>query len=359
MSALSTQGGVLTLSIGTRLGEVDGGGTAKTATVSISGHARRDVHRRRHAGQGGSGRILDDMQLAGRTLANGTVLKTHVMGQNVNGATLLGGNAGREDDDFPVGVIPEESQLGIKLESFRVVEVDISCNIILVRVWRQKIAARRLTQRRVARSASVSGIQGVHGRLGVQGNGLMLFLQLAALLPLLALDALSLVLRKHLLVLHPQLSALNLVTIELLDDGLGIQGALEVGEGETTENAVIEVVVEGIRLGKAKVGHDLGKHLFPHVERDVLDDNGGRDEVTAEGLGIMARVVHAAGVAMTVACKVVVAVHQAHGLAKSGRVLCRRGVESMASKAVLFRHPFLKASNRTTVSKYASHMYDR
>ena len=359
MSALSTQGGVLTLSIGPGLGEVNGGGTAEAATVSISGHTGRDVHRRSHAGQGGGGRILDDVQLAGRTFANGAVLKTHVMGQNVNGATLLGGNAGREDDDFAVGVIPEESQLGIKLESFGVVEVNISCNIILVRVWRQKIAARRLTQRRVARSASVSGIQGVHGRLRVQGNGLVLFLQLAALLPLLALNALSFVFREHLLVLHPQLSALNLVTIELLDDGLGVQGALEVGEGETTENAVIEVVVEGIRLGKAKIGHNLGKHLFPHVERDILDDNGGRNKVASERLGIMARVVHAAGIAMAVASKVIVAVHQTHGLVKSGRVLRRRGVESMAAKAILFGHPFLNASSRATVSEHASYMHDR
>src|SRR4051812_50222311 len=92
--------------------------------------------------------------------------------------------------------------------------------------------SRRLTQRRVPRARGVCSVQRMHRRLRVQSDGLMLLLELTALLPLLPLDPLSFMLGQHLFVLDPQLPALDLVTVQLLNYGLRVDRILKIGKGE-------------------------------------------------------------------------------------------------------------------------------
>ena len=65
---------------------------------------------------------------------------------------------------------------------------------------------------------------------------------------LLALDALLLARLQHLFVLDAQLAALHVEAVERGDDGVGVGGLAEVGEGQPTEGALsVEVIVECIR----------------------------------------------------------------------------------------------------------------
>lgn len=92
------------------------------------------------------------------------------------------------------------------------------------------------------------GGQRRHGWLTVEltTDRPMLLLQLSTALSLLSLDALSFLQRQHLLVLHTQLSPLQLVVIEMIDNLGCLIRRGEVGEGKTTEDSVVEVIVEGI-----------------------------------------------------------------------------------------------------------------
>ena len=107
----------------------------------------------------------------------------------------------------------------------------------------------------------------------------MLLLELAASLALLALDALAFLQRQHLLVLDTQLAALELKVIEVFDHDGGLLGRGEIGKGQASEDAVIEVVVEGVRQRQTHFRHQLHQLLLLHRERDVFDDDGGRDEL--------------------------------------------------------------------------------
>jgi hypothetical protein len=113
----------------------------------------------------------------------------------------------------------------------------------------------------------------------VQHRGAVLFLQLTPALSLLTLDTLTLSLGQHLLVLDSQLSVLDIESIHSLDNSPGILCRLEVGKRKTAEDTVIEVVVEGIRLGQLHVKHQRCKLLLSDSERDILDNNSSRDEL--------------------------------------------------------------------------------
>lgn len=361
VAALPAQGAELARRTTPRLGEVDGGSAAQAPAVGIGRDSRRQVD-----GRGGR-RVLDDVDLPVLALSDRAVFKAHVVGQDVDGTPLLGRDAAGENDDLAGRIAPEERQLGVEAQRVRVVEVDVTCTTasalaasrrveITPRCAAQGLAAPRLvgrgeqlTQRRVPGPCRVGSIQRMHRRLGMQRHGLVLLLELAALLPLFPLDPLPLVLGQHLLVLDPQLPSLHLVAVEPLDDGLRVEGALEVGKSEAAEDAVVEVVVEGIRLGKAQVRHDLGEHLFPHVERDVLDDDGRRDQVVAQRLGLVPGVVEARRIAVALVSEGAVAVEEVHGCrveVGNARILGRgRGEGGLASKSGLLGHgPLLEAT---------------
>ena len=52
----------------------------------------------------------------------------------------------------------------------------------------------------------------------------------------------------------------------------------EIGEGQASENTVVEVVVKCIWQRQVHVRHQLYELLFLGRKRDVLDDDGGRNE---------------------------------------------------------------------------------
>lgn len=105
----------------------------------------------------------------------------------------------------------------------------------------------------------------------------MLLLELSSALPLFPFDTFPLSLGEHLLVLDSQFAAMDIHSIHRLDNNASILGGLEVGESESSKNAIIEMVVESIGLGKVHVQHDGSKRLFADSKRDVLNDDGGRD----------------------------------------------------------------------------------
>lgn len=109
----------------------------------------------------------------------------------------------------------------------------------------------------------------------------MLLLKLAAPFSLLTFDPLALGFRQHLLVLHPEFSAMDVHPVHGFDDDSGIFGGLEIRKGETSEDTIVEVVVEGIGLGEIHVQHDGRQGLLADSKRDVFDDNGGGDELVA------------------------------------------------------------------------------
>lgn len=59
--------------------------------------------------------------------------------------------------------------------------------------------------------------------------------------------------------------------IEDVDDCGCFFGAGEVSEGEAAEDAVVEVVVEGVWEGEGEVGHEGDELFFFHGEGDVFD----------------------------------------------------------------------------------------
>lgn len=80
---------------------------------------------------------------------------------------------------------------------------------------------------------------------------------------------------------------MDLQAVHGLNDQARILRGLEVRERQTTEDAAIEVVVEGVRLGQMQVGHELGQRLLADGERYILNHDRGRDKlVRFDGLRI-------------------------------------------------------------------------
>lgn len=62
-------------------------------------------------------------------------------------------------------------------------------------------------------------------------------------------------------------------------------GRREVGKGEPSKDAIVEVIIEGVGQGQAQIGHELHELLLLHGERDILNDNGRRDELFVDVVG--------------------------------------------------------------------------
>ena len=120
-------------------------------------------------------------------------------------------------------------------------------------------------------------------------NRSMLLFQLAAPLSFLSLDTVSLGRRKHLLILNSQLTSLKIHVIHGVNHLLRILRILEVGKGQAPKDAIIEVVVEGIRYGEAEFLHEILELLLLDGKGDILDDDGRRDQLF--GLGLATAVV--------------------------------------------------------------------
>ena len=120
-----------------------------------------------------------------------------------------------------------------------------------------------------------------HGQLIVQlalRQWSMLFFQLTAALSLLSLDTFSLYQRQHLLVLDAELSPAQLVVVERVDDHSRLFCRCEVCKGQAAEDAIVEMVVEGVGQREIQLGHQLDQLLFLHGEGNIFDDNGGGDQ---------------------------------------------------------------------------------
>lgn len=70
--------------------------------------------------------------------------------------------------------------------------------------------------------------------------------------------------------------------VHCIDDGGRLVSRREICEGQTPKNAVVEMVVERVWQRKAHLRHNVDQLLFLDRKRDVLDDNGGRDELFIE-----------------------------------------------------------------------------
>jgi hypothetical protein len=107
----------------------------------------------------------------------------------------------------------------------------------------------------------------------------MLFLELSAALPLLALDPFAFGKRQHLFVLDPQFSAMQLKVIHSLDDLSRLLCGGEVCKCKPSEDTIVEVVVECVRERQSEVGHELNQLLLFDRKGYVLDDDSRGDEL--------------------------------------------------------------------------------
>lgn len=78
---------------------------------------------------------------------------------------------------------------------------------------------------------------------------------------------------------------MELEVIHGLDDLGRLLGSGEVCESKAPEDAVVEVVVESIGQGEAKLSHQRDKLFLLDGEGNILDDDGGRDEFLIYVLG--------------------------------------------------------------------------
>lgn len=129
-----------------------------------------------------------------------------------------------------------------------------------------------------------------HGTLGLQlsgSDGPVLLLQLATPFALLPLDAFAFLKREHFLVLDPQFATLKFKVVQNLDHGGRLLGRGEVGESQAPKYAVVKVVVERVGQRQVQLGHQLHQLFLLDSERDVLNDDGGGDQliVTLRGPG--------------------------------------------------------------------------
>lgn len=113
----------------------------------------------------------------------------------------------------------------------------------------------------------------------------VLFFELATSLTLLSLNTFALGLGEHLLVLDTQLATVDIHAVHGFNDYSSVFGRLEVGESETAEDAIVKVVIEGVGLRQVHLEHDGSEGLLADSERDILDDNSGRNKLIGVGAG--------------------------------------------------------------------------
>lgn len=102
----------------------------------------------------------------------------------------------------------------------------------------------------------------------------MLFFQLSSPLSLFPLDTLTLLEGKHLLVFHPQLPSVQFKMIQRLNHRSGLFGRGKIRKRQSTEDPVVEVIVEGVGERKVHVRHQRYQLLFLDSKWDVLNHNG-------------------------------------------------------------------------------------
>src|SRR2546421_9342173 len=107
----------------------------------------------------------------------------------------------------------------------------------------------------------------------------VLLLQLAAPLSLFSLNALSFRKWKHLLVLDPQLPALQFEMIQVINDSRSLLSGGEVRKRQTSEDAIVEVVIKGVRKRQVEFCHELNKLFLLYRKRDILDYDGRRNKL--------------------------------------------------------------------------------
>lgn len=103
-------------------GKVKRGSSAQAALVHIEtvGRGAVDVGSRRGL------LALEDGKLSGLSLTDRLMFQSHVVGENVNGASVLGGNAGREDENLAGVVAAEHDKLSVEIKRLGIVQVDIT-----------------------------------------------------------------------------------------------------------------------------------------------------------------------------------------------------------------------------------------
>jgi hypothetical protein len=117
----------------------------------------------------------------------------------------------------------------------------------------------------------------------MQHGSSVLFLELTTTLSLLAFDPLSFSLGEHFLILNTQFATVNIHSVHGINYHPSVLSGLEVGESQTTENAIIEVIVEGIWLREVHVEHDRSKRLLSDGKGNVLDNNSSGDKLIGIG----------------------------------------------------------------------------
>lgn len=192
--------------------------------------------------------------------------KAHVMCKGMDHSTMLRRQVLRKNQCFWFRVGLEHCKLCIVFQSSRVIHVDIWSCRLSVREWRGRVPSLRESR------------QGDLTVKLVLCNGSMLFLELASSFPLFPLNALSFCKRKHLLVFDSELSAAQLHVVQSLDDLLSLIGTREVGEGQSAEDTIIEVVIESIWQRQVHVDHQFNKLLLLDSEGNVLDHDGCRNK---------------------------------------------------------------------------------
>ena len=107
----------------------------------------------------------------------------------------------------------------------------------------------------------------------------MLLFKLTTAFTLLALDTFSLLQWEHLLVLDSKFATTKLHVVQSADDLVGFGGRCEVGKRKTPKDSIIKMIVKGIGQRQVHVNHQLHELLLLDGERDILDNNGSRNEL--------------------------------------------------------------------------------
>lgn len=107
----------------------------------------------------------------------------------------------------------------------------------------------------------------------------MLLFELSPTLPFLALNAIAFSLRQHLLVLDTELSSVEVEVVHGVNDLGSFIGSGKVCKCESTEDTIVEMVVESVWQRQVHIGHDLHELFFLNRKGDVLDDDCSRDQV--------------------------------------------------------------------------------
>ena len=102
--------------------KVEGGGTAEATLVHVEAGSRLSVN----VSSGGRLLALEHSKLSGLGLSHRLMLKTHVVGKDVNRSAVLRGDTGREDQNFTRVITAEHNQLSVELEGLGIIQIDIS-----------------------------------------------------------------------------------------------------------------------------------------------------------------------------------------------------------------------------------------